>query len=223
MKGMVVQMKLFIDTANIAEIKDAYEMGVISGVTTNPSIIAKEGKEFETAVREIVDVVGDTCLIFAEVISLEADGMVEEAKKLAAIHPNMIIKIPMCKEGLKAVSRLKGTGIKTTCTLCFSAAQALLAARAGASYVAPFAGRLDDIGTEGMNLIADIAEIFAIHDISTQIIVASTRGPMHIIEAAKAGADIATVPYKVIMQMVDHPLTKSGLEQFMKDWEKVPQ
>lgn len=218
-------MKLFIDTANIAEIKDAYEMGVISGVTTNPSIIAKEGKEFETAVREIVDVVGDTCLIFAEVISLEADGMVEEAKKLAAIHPNMIIKIPLCKEGLKAVSRLKKTepGIKTTCTLCFSAAQALLAARAGASYVAPFAGRLDDIGTEGMNLIADIAEIFAIHNIDTQIIVASTRGPMHIIDAAKAGADIATVPYKVIMQMVDHPLTKSGLEKFMKDWEKVPQ
>ncbi len=215
-------MKIFIDTANVKEIKEVYEMGILGGVTTNPSIIAKEGKVFEDAVKEITEIVGNDCLIFAEVISLEADGMVKEAKELAKIHPNIIIKIPMCKEGLKAVSRLKGTGIKTTCTLVFSAAQALLAARAGASYVAPFMGRLDDIGSDGLILISDIADIFAMHDIKTEIIVASTRGPMHIIDAAKAGADIATVPYKVIMQMCEHPLTTNGLAKFMKDWESVP-
>lgn len=213
-------MKLFVDTANVEEIKKANDMGVICGVTTNPSLIAKEGRDFVEVVKEITTIVDGP--ISAEVISLEADKMVEEAKPLAALHKNIIIKIPMCAEGLKAVKQLTKLGIKTNVTLIFSAAQALLAARAGATYVSPFLGRLDDIGTNGMILIEEIADIFKIHDIKTEIIAASIRNPIHVIDAARAGCDIATVPYKVIEQMLHHPLTDNGIERFLKDWETVP-
>ncbi len=213
-------MKLFIDTANVDYIREANDMGIICGVTTNPSLIAKEGRVFEEVVKEITTIVDGP--ISAEVISLEADKMVEEAKPLAAIHPNIVIKIPFCAEGLKATKKLKELGIKTNVTLIFSAAQALLAARAGASYVSPFLGRLDDIGSDGMILIEDIVEIFQMHEIETEIIAASIRNPIHVIEAAKAGCDIATVPYNVLMSMLNHPLTTSGIERFLKDWETVP-
>ena len=205
-------MKLFVDTANVDEIRQANDMGVICGVTTNPSLIAKEGRDFVEVVKEITTIVDGP--ISAEVISLEADKMVEEAKPLAAINKNIVIKIPMCAEGLKAVKKLTALGIKTNVTLIFSAAQALLAARAGATYVSPFLGRLDDIGTNGMILIEEIADIFKIHEIPTEII--------HVIDAARAGCDIATVPYKVIAQMLHHPLTDKGIERFLKDWETVP-
>jgi transaldolase len=213
-------MKLFIDTANVDDIRSANDMGVICGVTTNPSLIAKEGRDFVEVVKEITTIVDGP--ISAEVISLETDKMVEEAKPLAALHKNIIIKIPMTAEGLKAVKQLTALGIKTNVTLVFSAAQALLAARAGATYVSPFLGRLDDIGTNGMNLIEEIAEIFEIHDIPTEIIAASIRNPIHVIDAARAGCDIATVPYSVITQMLKHPLTDNGIERFLKDWETVP-
>lgn len=213
-------MKLFIDTANTMEIRMANDLGVICGVTTNPSLIAKEGLVFETVIKEITQIVDGP--ISAEVISLEADKMVEEALSLAKIHPNIVIKIPMTAEGLKATNQLSKKGIKTNVTLVFSAGQALLAARAGATYVSPFLGRLDDIGTEGMNLIHDIVEIFEIHQITTEIIAASIRNPLHVIDAAKAGAHIATVPYKVIEQMIHHPLTDAGIKRFLKDWEGVP-
>lgn len=213
-------MKLFIDTANIDEIKEAHELGVIVGVTTNPSLIAKEGRDFIEVVKEITAIVDGP--ISAEVISLEADKMVNEAVELynKIGSKNTVIKIPMCAEGLKATSRLAKMGINTNVTLIFSPAQALLAARAGATYVSPFVGRVDDIGEEGMTLIEDIAEIFALHDIKTEIIAASIRSPMHVINAAKAGANIATVPYKVICQMINHPLTEAGIEKFLKDWDK---
>lgn len=210
-------MKLFIDTANIDEIKDINEWGVICGVTTNPSLIAKEGKVFKEVVKEIAEIVDGS--ISAEVISLELDGMLGEARELAKIHRNIIIKVPMTKEGLRAVKVLKGEGIKTNVTLIFSANQALLAARAGASYVSPFVGRLDDIGNEGVNVIQDIVDIFSIHDIDTEIIAASIRHPIHVLDAAKAGADISTIPYKVFVQMLSHPLTNSGIDSFLKDWE----
>lgn len=213
-------MKLFIDTANVADIREANDMGVICGVTTNPSLIAKEGRDFVEVVKEITTIVDGP--ISAEVISLECDGMVKEAMELAKIHRNIIIKIPMTAEGLKAVKILTAEGIKTNVTLIFSAAQALLAARAGATYVSPFLGRLDDIGTVGMNLIEEIADIFNIHDIPTEIIAASIRNPIHVIDAARAGCDIATVPFGVIKQMLKHPLTDSGIERFLKDWETVP-
>ncbi|MBM6919792.1 fructose-6-phosphate aldolase [Phocea massiliensis] len=213
-------MKLFIDTANTEEIREASELGVICGVTTNPSLIAKEGRDFVEVVKEITTIVDGP--ISAEVISLEHEKMVSEALELAKIHENIVIKIPMCAEGLKAVKILSEKGIRTNVTLIFSAAQALLAARAGASYVSPFLGRLDDIGSEGMILIHDIAEIFSVHQISTEIIAASIRHPIHVIEAAKAGCDIATIPYKVIMQMIGHPLTDAGIDRFLKDWEGVP-
>ena len=213
-------MKLFIDTANVDYIKEANDLGVICGVTTNPSLIAKEGRDFKEVVSEITSIVDGP--ISAEVISLEHDGMVTEALELAKIHKNIVIKIPMCAEGLKAVKILTAKKIKTNVTLIFSAAQALLAARAGASFVSPFLGRLDDIGSEGMALIRDIADIFSIHGIETEIIAASIRNPIHVIEAAKAGCDIATVPYNVIMQMMNHPLTASGIEKFLKDWKTVP-
>ena len=213
-------MRLFVDTANVEEIKEAESLGVICGVTTNPSLIAKEGRDFVEVVKEITSIVDGP--ISAEVISLEHDKMVEEALELAKIHKNIVIKIPMCAEGLKAVKILSAKKIKTNVTLIFSAAQALLAARAGAAYVSPFLGRLDDIGSEGMILIRDIADIFAVHGIETEIIAASIRNPIHVIEAAKAGCDIATVPYKVIMQMINHPLTEKGIERFLKDWETVP-
>lgn len=210
-------MKLFIDTANIEEIKEANELGVICGVTTNPSLIAKEGRDFKTVIDEITTIVDGP--ISAEVISLDADSMVEEAIPLAQMNKNIVIKIPMTKEGLKAVKRLSAMGIHTNVTLIFSASQALLAARAGATYVSPFLGRLDDINSDGMALISDIVDIFAVHEIETEIICASIRNPNHVTEAAKLGADIATVPYGVIMQMIKHPLTDAGIEKFLKDWE----
>ncbi len=213
-------MKLFIDTADVNEIRQANDMGVICGVTTNPSLIAKSGRKFEEVVREITTIVDGP--ISAEVISLESAKMVEEARELAKIHKNIIIKIPMVEEGLKAVKILAAEGIKTNVTLIFSAAQALLAARAGASYVSPFLGRLDDIGMTGMNLIEEIADIFNIHGIETEIIAASIRNPIHVIDAARAGCDIATIPYNVIKQMLKHPLTDAGVEKFLKDWETVP-
>ncbi len=213
-------MKLFVDTANVDEIRKANDMGVICGVTTNPSLIAKEGRDFKEVVKEITQIVDGP--ISAEVISLNSEGMVEEAIELAKIHPNIVIKIPMCEEGLKAVKVLSARGIRTNVTLIFSAGQALLAARAGASYVSPFVGRLDDIGMEGVNLIEEVSEIFNIHGIETEIIAASIRNPIHVTSCRKAGADIATVPYKILVQMTKHPLTDAGIERFLKDWETVP-
>lgn len=210
-------MKLFIDTANIEEIKEANELGVICGVTTNPSLIAKEGRDFKTVIDEITSIVDGP--ISAEVISTKAEGMVEEAVPLANMHKNIVIKIPMTAEGLKAVKKLSAMGIHTNVTLIFSAAQALLAARAGATYVSPFLGRLDDINADGLGLISDIVQIFETHAISTEIICASIRSAGHVTEAAKLGADIATVPYNVILQMLQHPLTDAGIEKFLKDWE----
>ena len=209
-------MKLFIDTANVNEIKDAAELGVICGVTTNPSLIAKEGRDFIETIKQITAIVDGP--ISAEVVAPDAQGMVAEAEKLAAIHKNIVIKIPITAEGLKAVKLLSAKGIKTNVTLIFSASQALLAARAGATYVSPFVGRLDDISANGIDLIADVAEIFAIHGITTEIISASIRSPQSVVDSAKAGAHIATVPYKIIKQMLAHPLTDSGIDRFMKDW-----
>ena len=210
-------MKFFIDTANIEEIKEANELGVICGVTTNPSLIAKEGRDFVQVVKEISEIIDGP--ISAEVISLNHEGMVEEAQKLVKIHKNIVIKLPMTLEGLKATKILSSQGIKTNVTLIFSATQALLAARAGATYVSPFVGRLDDIGLNGLELISEIVDIFDASDIETQIIVASVRNPIHVSQAARLGADIATVPYKVIEQMTKHPLTDKGIENFIKDWE----
>jgi len=213
-------MKFFIDTANVDEIREANELGVICGVTTNPSLIAKEGRDFIEVVKEITTIVDGP--ISAEVVSKDHDGMVKEALELAKIHKNIVIKIPMTAEGLKAVKILTEKGVKTNVTLVFSATQALLAARAGATYVSPFVGRLDDISTDGLQLVSDIVQIFDIYGIETEVIAASIRHPMHVLEAAKVGAHIATVPYKVIMQMIKHPLTDIGIERFLKDWETVP-
>lgn len=213
-------MKLFIDTANVEEIKKANDMGVICGVTTNPSLIAKEGRVFEDVVREITQIVDGP--ISAEVISLDSEGMIREAVELAKIHKNIIIKLPMTVEGLKAVKVLTRENIKTNVTLVFSSGQALLAARAGASYVSPFVGRLDDVSNNGMELIAEIVDIFNNYDIETEIIAASIRHPMHVTQAARLGCHIATVPYKVLVQMTKHPLTDKGIDQFLKDWETVP-
>lgn len=212
-------MKIFIDTANIDEIKQAHRLGVISGVTTNPSLIAREGRNFREVVQEICAIVDGP--ISAEVISLKADDMVKEAEELVKIHPNVVIKVPMTAEGLTATKALKEKGIKTNVTLVFSANQALLAALAGASFVSPFVGRLDDIGQDGMELIREIMHIYDVYGFDTEIIAASVRHPIHVTEAAKAGAHIATVPYKVIMQMVKHPLTDIGIEKFLTDWETV--
>ena len=212
-------MKLFIDTANVEEIRAAADLGVICGVTTNPSLIAREGKVFEEVIKEITTIVDGP--ISAEVVAPDAEGMVAEAKELAKIHENIVIKIPMTLEGLKATKQLSVLGIKTNVTLIFSATQALLAARAGATYVSPFVGRLDDISDSGIDLVADIAEIFAIHDIKTEIISASIRGPQDVTDSAKAGAHIATIPYKVIVQMSKHPLTDAGIAKFMADWNKT--
>lgn len=210
-------MKLFIDTANVNDIREANDWGVICGVTTNPSLIAKEERVFEEVVKEITGIVDGP--ISAEVISLEADKMVEEAIPLSKIHPNIVIKLPMCAEGLKACKKLTAMGIKTNVTLIFSAAQALLAANAGATYVSPFLGRLDDIGMEGMALISEIVDIFNAQGISTEIIAASIRNPVHVTAAARLGCDIATVPMNVLRQMIKHPLTDLGIERFLKDWE----
>ena len=213
-------MKLFIDTANVDEIREINEWGAICGVTTNPSLIAKEGRVFEEVIQEITAIVDGP--ISAEVVSLEADGMVKEARELAKIHENIVIKIPITEEGLKAVKILSAEGIKTNVTLIFSAAQALIAAKAGATYVSPFVGRLNDISDNGMNLVADIAQIFDIYSIQTEIIAASIRGPQDVTDAAKCGSHIATVPYKVFKQMVKHPLTDSGIQRFLADWASVP-
>ncbi|MBP7279869.1 MAG: fructose-6-phosphate aldolase [Sedimentibacter sp.] len=213
-------MKLFIDTANVEEIRKANDMGVICGVTTNPSLIAKEGRIFKDVVKEITDIVDGP--ISAEVISLDSEGMVREAEELSKIHKNIVIKIPMTAEGLKAVKVLSKEKIKTNVTLIFSAGQALLAAKAGATYVSPFVGRLDDIGNDGMNIIKETVEIFKNYNIDTEIIAASIRHPMHVIEAAKLGCHIATIPYKVIIQLTKHPLTDKGIDQFLKDWDTVP-
>ncbi|EHV9048785.1 fructose-6-phosphate aldolase [Listeria monocytogenes] len=210
-------MRFFIDTANVEEIKKANRMGFIAGVTTNPSLVAKEGRVFNEVIQEITSIVDGP--ISGEVVSLEADEMIAEGRVIAKIHPNMVVKIPMTGEGLAAVKVLTEEGIKTNVTLVFSATQALLAARAGATYVSPFLGRLDDIGDDGLVLIRDIADIFEIHGIPTEIISASVRHPIHVIECAKAGADIATVPFKVFEQMLKHPLTDSGIDKFLADWE----
>ncbi|EEA7536837.1 TPA: fructose-6-phosphate aldolase [Listeria monocytogenes] len=210
-------MRFFIDTANVEEIKKANRMGFIAGVTTNPSLVAKEGRDFNEVIQEITSIVDGP--ISGEVVSLEADEMIAEGRVIAKIHPNMVVKIPMTGEGLAAVKVLTEEGIKTNVTLVFSATQALLAARAGATYVSPFLGRLDDIGADGLVLIRDIADIFEIHGIPTEIISASVRHPIHVIECAKAGADIATVPFKVFEQMLKHPLTDSGIDKFLADWE----
>jgi transaldolase len=211
-------LKFFIDTANIEEIKEANALGILSGVTTNPSLVAKENVSFHDRLREITAVVDGS--VSAEVISLDVDGMLKEAEELAAIHPNITIKVPMTLDGLKAVKALSEKNIKTNVTLIFSANQALLAARAGATYVSPFLGRLDDIGHNGLDLIAQIKEIFTIHGIDTQIIAASIRHPMHVTEAALNGADIATVPFNVLKSLVKHPLTDQGIEKFLADWNK---
>lgn len=213
-------MKLFIDTANVSEIKNAAEMGILSGVTTNPSLIAKEGRDFIQVLKEIVQIVDGP--ISAEVVSLDANSMVEEGIPLAEIHPNIVIKVPMTAEGLKAVYRFSQRGIKTNVTLVFSANQALLASRAGATFVSPFIGRLDDISYNGVELIRDISSIFDIHGIDTEIIAASIRHPMHVTEAALAGAHIATCPYGVLDRMIKHPLTDQGIERFLADWSTVP-
>lgn len=213
-------MKFFIDTANLDEIRKAVDMGLSDGVTTNPSLIAKENCAFEDRIREICSIVNGP--VSAEVISTDVDGMVKEAGKLAKIASNVVVKIPMTTDGLRATKKLAGEGIKTNVTLVFSPLQALLTAKAGANYVSPFIGRLDDISHEGMNLVEDIIQIFDNYAFDTEIIVASIRHPIHVLEAAKIGADIATIPYKVIAQLAHHPLTDIGLENFLADWEKVP-
>ncbi|OUQ60487.1 fructose-6-phosphate aldolase [Tyzzerella sp. An114] len=213
-------MKLFIDTANVEHIREANDLGVICGVTTNPSLIAKEGRDFKEVVTEITQIVDGP--VSAEVISLDHEGMVNEARELVKIHKNIVIKIPMTYEGLKAVKILSKEGIKTNVTLIFSAGQALLAARAGATYVSPFLGRVDDIGFDGMTIIEEIVDIFDVHGIDTEIIAASIRNPLHVINAARMGCHIATVPFNVIKQMINHPLTDIGIEKFLKDWESVP-
>lgn len=212
-------MKIFIDTANVEEIREASKLGVLSGVTTNPSLIAKEGRSVKDVVEEICSIVDGP--ISAEVISLKADKMVEEARELVKLHKNIVIKIPMCTEGLEAVSILSKEGIKTNVTLIFSQLQALLAARAGAAYVSPFLGRLDDIGNPGINMVKQIVEIFKIHDIKTEIISASIRNPMHVLDVALAGSHIATIPYNVIIQMSKHTLTDQGIEKFLADYDKA--
>ncbi|MBN2453063.1 MAG: fructose-6-phosphate aldolase [Candidatus Omnitrophica bacterium] len=213
-------MKLFIDTANIQEIREANALGIIDGVTTNPTLIAREGRDFVGVVKEICAIVDGP--ISAEVVSLKSDGMITEARSLSGIHKNVVIKIPVTPEGLKATNVLSSEGIRTNLTLCFSPTQALLAAKAGASYVSPFIGRLDDISDTGMELVRDIRTIFSNYGLKTQIIVASIRHPIHVLEAAKIGADIATIPYGVLMALVKHPLTDIGIDRFLKDWQNVP-
>jgi transaldolase len=214
-------MRFFIDTANTEDVKKASDMGIICGVTTNPSLIAKEGRDFVEVIKEITSLVDGPISGEVKASTADAEGMIAEGRVIAAIHPNMIVKIPMTAEGLKAVKVLTAEGIKTNVTLVFSAAQALLAARAGATYVSPFLGRLDDISMPGIDLICDITEIFQVHGIETEIIAASIRNPIHIIDCAKAGADIATVPYGVLMQMTKHPLTDQGIEKFRADEMEV--
>ena len=212
-------MKFFLDTANLEDIKTAHSWGVIAGVTTNPTLVSKEGDiDFHTRVREIAETVNGP--VSAEAVSLEKSRLIEEAKVLAAIHPQVVVKVPLCTDGLGAVKELTAMGIKTNVTLVFSANQAVLAAAAGATYVSPFVGRLDDIGEDGMKLIYDVVEIFDLYGIETKVIAASLRHPAHVLECAKAGADYATVPFKVLKMLFDHPLTKKGIDQFNADWAK---
>jgi transaldolase len=211
-------MKFFIDTANIDEIKKASDLGMVDGVTTNPSLVAKEGREFKGLVREICHMVDGP--VSAEVVSVDAEGMVQEARDLADLADNIVVKIPMLEEGLKAVKILAQEGIKTNVTLCFSAIQALMAAKAGAAYISPFVGRLDDINHKGMELVENIIAIYDNYGFETEVIVASIRNPIHVLDAALMGADIATIPYKVIQQLTKHPLTDIGLEKFLADWNK---
>lgn len=213
-------MKIFIDTANVKEIKEAASLGVVDGVTTNPTLIARENRPVREVLKEICGLISGP--VSAEVISLEAAGMVSEGRELAKLAGNIVIKIPLTKEGLKAVRILAQEGIKSNVTLCFSASQALLAAKAGAEYISPFIGRLDDISTEGMNLIADIKQIYANYGFKTQIIVASVRNPVHVVDAARIGADIATIPFSVIEQLIKHPLTDIGIQRFLEDYKKIP-
>lgn len=212
-------MRFFVDTANVEDIKKANDMGVICGVTTNPSLIAKEGRDFNQVIAEIASIVDGPISGEVKATTTDAEGMIAEGRGIAAIHPNMVVKIPMTVEGLKATKALAAEGIKTNVTLVFSAAQALLAARAGATYVSPFLGRLDDISMPGIDLINEITEIFMVHNIETQVIAASIRNPIHVIDCAKAGADIATVPYSVIEQMTRHPLTTAGIAKFQADYK----
>lgn len=214
-------MKIFIDTANIDEIRDAVKLGVIDGVTTNPSLIAKEGRKLEDVISEICSLVDGPISGEVKATTSNWKDMVEEGKEIAKLHKNMVVKIPMTKDGLIATKELSKLSIKTNVTLIFSVNQALLAAKAGATYVSPFVGRLDDISEDGVALIYDIADVFANYNISTEIIAASIRNPLHVVECAKAGADIATIPYKVIMQMTKHPLTDQGIEKFINDYKKV--
>jgi len=212
-------MKFFIDTANINEIKEAASLGVLDGVTTNPSLVAKEGKDFRELLDEIVKIVDGP--ISAEVITTDSEGMLKEARELAAIHKNIVVKIPLIKEGLKAVKTLSGEGINTNVTLCFSPSQALLAAKAGATYVSPFVGRLDDISTSGMELISQIVQIYGNYNYQTEVLVASIRHPLHLVEAALMGADVCTIPFAVINKLFNHPLTDIGIDKFLSDWEKL--
>jgi len=212
-------MKFFIDTANVDEIREAASLGVLDGVTTNPSLVAKEGKDFRQVLREIVSIVNGP--ISAEVTATDRDGMVEEGRELSAIHPNVVIKVPLIKEGLQACKQLRSEGIGVNVTLCFSASQALLAAKADATYVSPFVGRLDDISHEGMELIRQIRVIYDNYGFATQILAASIRHPLHVVDAALAGADVATIPFKVVMQLLKHPLTDLGQERFLADWKTM--
>jgi transaldolase len=213
-------MKLFIDTANVDEIREANSWGVIDGVTTNPTLIAREGRDFKEVIEEICSIVDGP--ISAEVISLKADEMIREAEDLSKIHKNIVVKIPITQDGLKAIKILKEKGVKTNCTLIFSSTQALLAAKAGATYVSPFVGRLDDHSHIGLDLVREIATIYENYDYETEVIVASIRNPLHVVDAALAGAHIATIPFKVIKQLIKHPLTDIGIERFLEDWRKVP-
>lgn len=212
-------MKFFIDTANLDEIREAASLGILDGVTTNPSLIAKEKADLKKRIVEICEIVNGP--VSAEVVSIEADGMVREGQELAKLHKHVVVKVPLIREGLKAVKRLRAEDIRVNVTLCFSAGQALLAAKAGASYISPFLGRLDDIGHVGMDLIYDIVNIYQNYSYQTEVLAASLRSSLHVVEAAKAGADVATLPAKVLDQLFKHPLTDRGLEAFLKDWEKV--
>jgi transaldolase len=213
-------VKFFIDTANIAEIKEAASLGILDGVTTNPSLVAKEGKDFKTLLKEILDIVDGP--VSAEVISTDYDGILKEARELSSMHNNIVVKVPLIKEGLKAVKTLSDEGINTNVTLCFSSSQALLAAKAGATYISPFVGRLDDISTDGMELIQQIVQIYRNYDYKTQVLVASVRHPIHLVEAALIGADVSTMPFSVINKLFNHPLTDIGLQNFLNDWKKLP-
>ena len=213
-------MKFFIDTADINEIREAKDMGLLDGVTTNPSLIAKTGRPFKDVIDEICELVDGP--ISAEVVSTDAEGIISEAKELIKIHPNIVVKVPLITEGLKAVAWCTENNIKTNVTLCFSPVQALLAAKAGATYISPFVGRLDDISTEGMELIRQIVHIYDTYDFDTEVLAASVRSPMHVLESALAGAHVATIPFNVIQKLAQHPLTDIGLAKFLADWEKVP-